>query len=68
MKKKLLNISIITGIIFLIIIFLVILITINRNNTYEQGLECFKDKKWSCVIKNFENLNYKDSEDKLRMA
>lgn len=68
MKKKLLNISIITGIIFLIIIFLVILITINRNHTYEQGLECFKDKKWSCVIKNFENLNYKDSEDKLRMA
>ena len=68
MNKKMLNVSIALGIIFLIIIFSVILITINCNNTYEQGLECFKNKQWSCVIDKFENLNYKDSSEKLKTA
>jgi tetratricopeptide (TPR) repeat protein len=39
-----------------------------KRNTYKQGLECFENKKWSCAIEKLENLNYKDSEDKLRNA
>ena len=67
-KKVILNIGIATGVIFLIILLVIILSTISRNNNYKQGLECFENKKWSCVIEKFENLNYKDSEDKLKTA
>ena len=67
-KKILLNIGIATGVIFLVILFSIISSTINRNNTYKQGLDCFENKKWSCVIEKFENMQYKDSNEKLKTA
>ena len=64
----LLNNGIALSIICLIIIFLIISSFINRNNTYKQGLECFENQDWLCVVQKFKKLNYKDSKEKLKMA
>ena len=67
-KKLILNIGIAASVIFSIVLFAIILSAVNRSNNYKQGIECFDNKNWSCVIEKFENLNYKDSSDKLKTA
>ena len=61
----------IIGICFIIITFIIVVILSsesNKNNLYKQGIECFENKNWTCVIEKFEKLKYKDSAEKLNIA
>ena len=40
----------------------------NQKLAYSTGLKCFENKDWHCVIENFTELNYKDSDKKLKIA
>ncbi len=39
-----------------------------KKNIYKKGIECYQNKNWICVIKNYENLDYKDSQFLLSKA
>ena len=67
-KKKIISISVLSSIIALATFTSILNNIVSRNNNYKQGLECFNNKQWSCVIEKFENLKYKDSESKLYTA
>ena len=67
-KKKFISISVLSSIIALAIFTSILNNIVSRNNNYKQGLICFENKQWSCVIEKFENLQYKDSNEKLKTA
>lgn len=65
-EKLLIKISI--SFCMLILVILAIMLINNRNNIYNAGLECYNNKDWACVIKNYQKLDYKDSKEKLLIA
>ena len=67
-KRALLSTGIVIGVIFLITALIIGLNIIRKKDTYKKGIECFNNKSWTCVIEKFTNLNYKDSNEKLKTA
>ena len=67
-KKFLIKITIGICIFVILTLYIIIFQAIEKRYRYNNGLDCFKNKNWNCVIKNYQKLNYKDSNEKFLIA
>lgn len=60
-KKNIITICIVFFSIILITLLIIGIDLLNQKERYKQGVICYENKNWACVIKNYEHLDYKDS-------